>query len=95
MAPSQVSREKRPCSARASPSARDCRILNGESVAGLPWRYPGGGQNGFQLSRPDYRIHFGNVLTNIVAESFHQAARDHQFLGASLGLVLAPSRGWC
>ena len=87
MAPSQVSREKRPFSARASPSARDCRILNGESVAGCRC-YPGSRKYGFQFSRPDYRVDFGNILTNIVAETLHQAARDHQLLGASLGLML-------
>ncbi len=87
MAPSQVSREKRPCAARASPSGRDCRILNGE-FDGRRRRYSGRRQNGFQFSRSDHRVDFRNVLTNLVAETLHQAARDHQLPGAAVGLVL-------
>ena len=36
----------------------------------------------------DHGIHFWNILTNIVAESFHQATCDHQPPGAPRGLVL-------
>ena len=51
-------------------------------------RDSGGRQNGFQFSRSNDRVHFRNVLLNIVAETLHQAAGDHQLPGAPGGLVL-------
>ena len=94
MAPSQLSRENRPWAARASPSGRDCRILKGEFEDGAGAR-PGSRENAFQFARADYRVNFRDVLLNFVAETFHQAARDHQLSGAAHRSCAWPSPGWC
>ena len=49
---------------------------------------PGCRENSFQFARANHRVNFRNVLLNLVAETFDQAARNHQFLGAAGGLVL-------
>ena len=41
----------------------------------------------FQFASAHDRVHFRNVLANVVAESFDQAAGDHQLAGAAVGLV--------
>src|ERR1035438_7642891 len=47
------------------------------------WRDARGFQNRFQLSRTDNRIHFRNVLLNLVAIALHQASGNNEFFGRS------------
>ena len=43
-------------------------------------RDPRGLQNRLQLARPHHRVHFRNVLLDLVAIALHQAPGDHNFL---------------
>ena len=91
MAPSQVLAEKRPCAARASPSGRDCRMLNGEFEAGAV-ATPAAARMLSKLTGANHGIDFRNVLANFVAKTLHQAARDHQFACAPEVFCWAISR---
>ena len=48
---------------------------------------PGGSENALQFAGADHGIDFRNILLNLVAEAFHQAAGYDQFLGTPCRLV--------
>ena len=61
-------------------------MLNGEWL-GWRWRDSRRRQNLFQFTRAHDRVHFRNILANVVAKAFDQASGDDQFAGAAIGLV--------
>ncbi len=83
----RISRENRPCAARASPSGRDVRMLKGRVLRRLSWRDSGGRQNALQFARAYDRVHFRNILANFVAIALDQAARHDQLARPAIGLV--------
>ena len=65
------------------------RLQNPEGRINRPrGRDSSGCEYSFQLSRSHDRIHFRDVLTDIITKTFYQAARDHQFPGPPRALVL-------
>ena len=63
------------------------RMLNGEGKAGAAGCNARRFENRFQLAGADHRVHFRNVLADLVAVALHQAARNDQLGGTAFGLV--------
>ena len=82
-----ISREKRPCAARASPSGRE-RQNDERGIARCgSGRKAGCGENIFQLAGAYNGVDFGNIFADLVAEALDKAPGDDELLRLASGLV--------